>query len=128
VVSKTLLRKVKIVTQEDQDAIVGKARREYREKKKELAAIEARGSEMAAIALNLARGLNAPEQILIVGEQGISGVNIGRANAVIFPEPNFQKISLAEVEKHVKEYKEVKNRVAALRQQLINIGDGDPES
>jgi len=117
------------MTQEDQDAIVGKARREYREKKKELAAIVARGDQMATIANNLARGLAAPEHVVLVKDgEGVSGVNIGRGNAVIFTEPHFRQISLAEVEKHIQEYKAVKGRVAALRQQLINIGDGDPES
>lgn len=113
------------MTQEDQYAIIGKAHVDYRETKRELEAINARGRQMAEIANNLANALGRPERIVIAepNTQLIAG-----RDAVIFVEGSFQQIAIESVRKHVEEYKAATKKLQALRQQLINLGEADPQA
>jgi hypothetical protein len=60
------------MTQDEQYAIIGKAHEDYKEAKREFAAIEMRGQQIAEAANNLAIAILDPARIVVpVGDEGV---------------------------------------------------------
>jgi hypothetical protein len=110
------------VTQEDQDAIVGKAHREYKEAKKRLAAIETMGGTIAQTASNLAKALADPSRIVVPAE-GEAVVGPMVMTSFVFTTELANQISHEHVKEIVADYKQTKQRVSSLRQQLLSLGE-----
>src|SRR5664279_2708918 len=111
------------MTQEDQDAIVGRAHREYKSAKKELAALSLRIDEIIAAATNLANALTEPSRMIIPDEgEAVVGPAAMRAS-FFFTDEVARNLSREYIAANVKEYKAVKQRVGTLRQKLISLGE-----
>lgn len=113
------------MTQEDQDAIVGKAHREYTEAKKQLAALQVRIDNIIAAASNLAHALAEPSRMAIPDE-GQVVVGPAAMTSFMFTDEVARQLSRDYIGQNVKEYKATKQRVNALRQRLISLGQNDP--
>ena len=114
------------MTQDDQDAIIGKAHRDFRETKTKLAALEARGKEIAQAAHNLGDYIVDPTRVIVASE-GESVVVAGLRNPLLFGTEMAKLLSQEYVRQYITEHRATKQRLGALRQQLINLGQGDPE-
>ena len=111
------------MTQEDQDTIVGKAHREYKAAKKELAALSLRLDEIIAAATNLAGALTDPSRMIIPDEgEAVVGPAVMRAS-FFFTDGVAHILSRDYIATNVKEYKAVKQRVGSLRQKLLSLGE-----
>jgi hypothetical protein len=116
-----------IMTQEDQYAIIGKAHEDYKSAKLKMAAIESRGHQISTAARNLSEAILDPTRIIVLKE-GESGLVAGIRNPLMFGPPMAEQLSQDYVRKHVEDFRSTKQQLAALRQQLLNLGQGDPEA
>lgn len=116
------------MTQQEQDAILGRTRREYREAASLFGALKKRNSEIAAVARNLADALERHPDRLMVGNipEGSLARTMTDAKYIYTPK-DAERLSLESLGTHLGEYIEVKERKSRLRQELIEQGDGDPE-
>lgn len=117
------------MTQEEQDAILGRTRREYKEAANRFGALKKRNSETAAAARNLAEALELHPDRLTVGNfppEGSLARTLTDAKYIYTPE-DADRLSPESLRGHLGEYTEAKERKARLRQELIEQGDGDPE-
>ncbi len=116
------------MTQQEQDAILGRTRREYKDAANRFGALKKRNSEIAAMARNLAEALERhPNQIMVGNHaEGSLARTIADAKYVYSPE-DASRLSPESLCVHLGEYVEAKERKARLRQELIEQGDGDPE-
>ena len=114
------------MTQEDQYAIIGKAHQDYLATKQEFAAIELRGRKIAEAAHNLAEAILDPARI-VVPDPDQGAVLVGVRNAFLFGPQVAEQFTQDYVRRHVEEYRATKKRLAAFRQQLISLGQPDPE-
>ena len=117
------------MTQQEQDAILGRTRREYKQAVNRFDALKKRNSEIAAVARNLAEALERCPDRLMVGNlpEGSLARTMAHAKYVYAPE-DADLLSLESLCVHLGEYIEAKERKARVRQELIEQGDGDPES
>lgn len=114
------------MTQEDKYTIIGKAHEDYREAKENFSAIQIRGQHIAEAARNLAEAILEPTRVVV--PQGDEGVILaGMRNPFVFGAEVARQFTPDYVRQHVAEYRTAKQRLDALRQQLINLGQGDPE-
>jgi len=114
------------MTQEDQYAIIGKAHEDYHAAKREFAAIQARGGKIAESAHNLAEAIMDPVRVVVPeGNEGV--VLAGVRNPFLFGPAVAEQFTQDYVRQHVKDYKSTKQKLAALRQQMISLGQPDPE-
>ncbi len=117
------------MTQQEQDAILGRTRREYREAKSKLGALTKLNGEIAAIARRLAEALEQQPDRLMVGNlpHGSLAFSITNAKYIYTPE-DASHLSQESLCAHLGEYLKVKDQKARLRQELIDQGDDDPEA
>jgi hypothetical protein len=114
------------MTQEDQYAIIGKAHEDYLATKREFAAIEVRGRKIAEVATNLAEAILEPARV-VVPTPGEGAILTGVRDPFLFGPQVAAQFTQDYVRRHVEEYKTTKKRLAAFRQQLISLGQPDPE-
>jgi len=113
------------MTQDEQYAIIGKAHEDYLAAKREFSAIEARGVNISEAATNLAQAIVDPARIVVpVGDEGVV---MGNRQTFLFGKNVAEQFTQDYVRRHVEEHRSAKQRLAALRQQLINLGQPDPE-
>jgi hypothetical protein len=114
------------MTQEEQDAILGRTMRDYKLAKNKLGALKKLNSEIAAAARALATALvDYPDRIHV--SKGAEGTLI-RANALYeYSTEDARGLSPEFLREHLHEYVSVQQRKADLRQELINQGEDDPE-
>jgi hypothetical protein len=111
------------MTDREQHELVGRLREQYKQGKKEQAALKAKAREMAEYAEKIGLGLRAPE--MIRWWDGIPMIG-QRSEHVIFTSQIFEQLG----EKHIKQLcadlKRVEASLASWRQELTAL-DGDPE-
>lgn len=117
------------MTLAEQDALLGRTRREYREAKNQLGALKKLNSEIVAVARKLADALEHHPDRLMVGNlpQGSLAIAITDAKYIYTPEDS-SRLSPESLFAHLGEYVKVKERKATLRRELIEQGDDDPEA
>jgi hypothetical protein len=115
------------MTQEDQYAIIGKAHEDYKAARLKMAAIETRGQGVSDTARNLSEAILNPARIVVLKE-GETAAIVGIRNPFMFNPQMAEQLSQDYIRKHVEEFRAAKQSVANLRQQLINLGQGDPEA
>lgn len=117
------------MTEQEQDAILGRTRREYREAKSKLGALKKRNSEIATIARKLADAIEGYPDRLMVGNlpQGSLALSITNPKHIYTPEDAGQ-LSHESLCVHLAEYIKVKDAKDRLRQALIDQGEDDPEA
>ena len=116
------------MTQQEQDAILGRTRREYKEAKNKFGALKKLNGEIADVARKLADALEKHPDCLMVGSlpQGSLAIAMTDAKYIYTPE-DASRLSLESLCAHLGEYIKVKDQKARLRQELIDQGDDDPE-
>jgi|HubBroStandDraft_3_1064219.scaffolds.fasta_scaffold1273766_1 hypothetical protein len=116
------------MTQEEQDAVLGRTRREYREARHRFGALRKVNSEIAAVARNLADAIEHNPDQLFIGNlpKGSLAIAITDAKYIYTPEAA-SRLSPESLVAQLDEYMKVKNQKAKLRQELIEQGDDDPE-
>ena len=111
------------MTDREQHELVGRLREQYKQGKKEQAALRAKAREMAEYAEKIGRGLRAPEFIRWWDGTPMIGQ---RSEHVILTAQIFEQLG----EKHIKELcadlKRVETCLASWRQEL-SVMDEDPE-
>lgn len=114
------------MTQEEQDAVLGRTRREYRETRHRFGALKKVNSEIAAIARDLAAAIEHNPERLFVGTlpRGSVAAMITDAKYVYTLE-NASRLSPESLVAHLQEYIKIKDQKEKLRQELIEQGD-DP--
>jgi len=114
------------MTQEEQDAILGRTIRDYKQAKNKLGALNKLNSEIASAARALATALAGyPDRIHV--SKGTEGTLI-RANALFeYSVEDARRLSPEFLREHLHEYVSVQQRKAELRQGLIDQGEDDPE-
>jgi len=117
------------MTQEEQDAILGRTRREYKEAKNRFGALKKRNGEIAAVARKLADALEQYPDRLMVGNlpHGSLALAITDPKHVYTP-GDADQLSQDSLCVHLSEYMKARDDKARLRQELIDQGDGDPEA
>jgi hypothetical protein len=117
------------MTQQEQDAILGRTRREYREAKNKFGALKKLNSEIADLARNLASALEQYPERLMIGNlpQGSLAQVMTDAKCVYTPE-DADRLSPESLCTHLAEYIKVKELKARLRKELVEQGDDDPEA
>lgn len=117
------------MTQQEQDAILGRTRREYKEAKNKFGALRKLNSEIAAMARNLADALERHPDRLMVGNlpQGSMVRTLTDAKYIYTPD-DASRLSAESLCVHLEEYLRVKERKERLRRELIEQGDDDPEA
>ncbi len=115
------------MTQQEQDAILGRTRREYREVKNRFGALRKVNGEIVAIARKLADALEHYPERLMVGRlpQGSLAAAITDAKHIYTPE-DAACLSPESLCVHLDEYIKAKEQKAKLRQSLIEQGDEVP--
>ena len=91
--------------------------------KKQLAALSLRIGDIITTATNLANGLADPSRIIVPEEgEAIVGPAVMRSSFV-FTDEVARQLSRNYIAESIKEYKAVKQRASALRQQLVSLGE-----
>jgi hypothetical protein len=117
------------MTQQEQDAILGRTRREYKEAKNKFGALNKLNSEIADLARNLALALEQYPDRILVGEVPRGSMAVALVNAeYTYTSEDAVRLSHEALRAHVEEYVSVKKQKAKLRQGLIDQGDDDPEA
>ena len=116
------------MTQQEQDAILGRTRREYKEAKNRLGALKKLNSEIAAVARKLADAIEQYPDRLMVGNlpQGSLAMAITDAKYIYTPE-DATRLSPESLCCHLEEYLKIKEQKERLRWDLIEQGEDDPE-
>jgi hypothetical protein len=104
-------------------AIVGKAREDHRNAKRELAALKANAAELAALAAQLQHALENPSRIVF-----FDGTPIVGQGWLTLTDALFQKLSAANVRKLAEDIKRVEKTKSALRQRLFELEGEYPDS
>jgi hypothetical protein len=115
--------RVSQMTENEQFELVGRKRAQYRESKKELAALKAQAAEWAKQAETLAQGLNFPD--MIRWWDGSPIINRRPQHIVIMP-ATFSNLTETKVKQLCDDVKRLRAVLASLRQELTAI-DEDPE-
>ncbi|HEV7674414.1 MAG TPA: hypothetical protein VGQ12_07785 [Candidatus Angelobacter sp.] len=110
------------MTDQDMHAIAGKARADYTNTKKELAALEATAAELAGLAETLHEALLSPSKI-----QFFTGTPIVGSGWKILAEGLFQRLSADNVKKLSEDIRRVTKTRDALRQRVKELEGEDPE-
>jgi predicted trehalose synthase len=111
-----------VMTDQDMHAIAGKAREDYRNAKKELAALEAMAADLAGLAATLHKALLNPSQI-----QFFSGTPIVENGWEILADGLFHRLSADNVRKLADDIRRVRKTRDALRQRVTELEGEDPE-
>lgn len=113
------------MTQEEQDAILGRTLRDYKENRKKLAALSIRNEEIASSAKKLAHAVEQyPDRIHV--SKGAEGT-LALANALyVYSTQDVENLNPDFLRNHLAEYVSVQQRKSDLRQKLINLGADDP--
>ena len=119
-----ILRDTMWITMTDQEmhAIAGKAREDYRNAKKELAALEATAAELAGLAETLHDALLTPSRI-----QFFTGTPIMGSGWKVLADGLFQRLSADNVRKLSENIRRVTKTRDALRQRVTELEGEDPE-
>ncbi|HTA22237.1 MAG TPA: hypothetical protein VK763_01795 [Terriglobales bacterium] len=120
------------MTEQDMDAVVGKARREYREATKELAAVRAQANQASQFAIKLENALNDPARIRFLENTPGPGVvmrlpGTPQYHYVTFREGEFEQITPEAIKSLSAECQRLEQRVEVLRQQIISLEGEDPQ-
>lgn len=117
------------MTQQEQDAILGRTRREYKEAKNKFGALKKLNGEIAALARRLADGLEHHPDRFMIGNlpQGSLALAMADAKYIYTPE-DASRLSQDSLLAHLEEFIKAKERKSKLRQELIDQGDDDPEA
>jgi hypothetical protein len=117
------------MTQEEQDAILGRTRREYKESKNRLGALKKLNTEIATVARKLADAIEHHPDRLMVGAlpQGSLARTLADPAYNYSPE-DATLLSPESLSAHLDQYLKVKSRKDHLRRELIEQGDDDPEA
>jgi hypothetical protein len=117
------------MTQQEQDAILGRTRREYKEARSRLGALKRLNGEIAAVARNLADAIERHPDRLMVGNLPHGSLALAITDAkYIYTLEDASRLSQESLCAHLGEYIKVKDQKARLRQELIDQGDDDPEA
>jgi hypothetical protein len=122
------------MTQEEQDALLGRTRREYKAARSKLGALKKRNEGIATSAENLMNAVRKhPSRILVPtkGQLGREG-NLSRTLKMasiefVYGEEDSDLLSPDFLRTHFEEYASAEQQVDRLRQELIEQGDDDPE-
>lgn len=110
-----------VMTEQEIHAIVGKAREDYRNAKREYAALETTAAELAQLAGQLHQGLSNPSRMIFWEGTPIMG------NWIRVTPMMFEKLSAVNIKKLIENIQRVKKTRDALRQRLIELEGEDPE-
>jgi hypothetical protein len=111
------------MTENEQFELVGRKRAQYREGKKELAALKAKAGEWAELAMTISAGLREPE--LIRWWDGTPVIGRRQEHIVLTPKM-FELLTEGNVKQVCSDIKRVEAVLASLRQELTAM-DEDPE-
>jgi len=112
------------MSENEQYELVGRTRANYKERKKELAALKVKASNLAESAQTLFHGLQNPELIRwwtgapMIGQRG---------EHVVFTDMMFSELSQPNIKKLAEDIHRLKTTVDAIRKQLIDLEGEDPE-
>jgi hypothetical protein len=109
------------MTDQEIHAVIGKAREDYRNAKREYAALEATAAELANHAAHLHQALSNPSRMIFWEGTPIMGDWI-KVTPMLF-----DNLSAANVKKLIENIQRVKKTRDALRQRLIELEGEDPE-
>jgi hypothetical protein len=117
------------MSEQDVDAIVGKARREYRDTKKELSALKTKAHQAGEVALKLHNALDHPADIkLFDGLPTFTIPNVsGPRQIVTFMEGEFNQLTQPFIKQLADDCQRLERRAAVLRKQLMDLEGEDPE-
>ena len=114
------------MTQEEQDAILGRTIRAYKEAKKKLTALSIRNGEIAVSAKKLASALEQhPDRIYV--SKGAEGMLAVATALYVYSAEEASRLSPELLRAHLAEYVGIQTEKARLRQQLVDLGEDDPE-
>jgi hypothetical protein len=112
------------MTQGEQFELVGRKRAEYRERKKELATLRAKATELANAAETVAQGLKFPD--MIRWWDGTPFIN-RRPQHIVLTSAMFDNLTEKHVRQMADDMKRLNAVIASLRQELTAL-DEDPEA
>jgi len=110
------------MTDQETHAIVGKTREDYRNAKKEFAALVSSAEELQKLSIHLQTALADPSRIVF-----FTGTPVVGPGHVILTDAIFEKLSSTNVKKLSEDMKRVIKTRDALRQRLIELEGEDPE-
>lgn len=110
-----------VMTDHEIHAVVGKTREDYRNSKREYAALEAVAAELAQIAGQLHQALSNPSRMIFWEGTPIMG------NWIRVTPMMFEKLSAANIKKLIEDIQRTKKTRDALRQRLIELEGEDLE-
>jgi hypothetical protein len=117
------------MTQEEQGAILGRTRREYKEARNRFGALKKRNGEIAAVARRLADALDRHPDRLMVGNLPLGSLAIAITGAEYTYTPeDADQLTQESLCAHLAEYMKLRDQKARLRRELIEQGDDDPEA
>ena len=111
------------MTESEQFELVGRKRAQYRESKKELAALKARATEWADMAGTIGLGLRQPE--MICWWDGTPAM-VRRQEHIVLTPKMFQLLTENNIRQLCNDVKRLEAVLASLRQELTSM-DEDPE-
>jgi hypothetical protein len=109
------------MTQEEQDAILGRTLRAYKEAKNKLGALRTRTKEITSVARALASALEEDPAHILVGKGPMGSVRLANASYV-YEADAATCLSPKAIEAHVAERAATERLVADLRQELVDQG------
>jgi hypothetical protein len=111
------------MTENEQFELVGRKRAQYREGKKELAALKARAGEWSELAATITNGLRQPE--MIRWWDGTPSIGRRQEHYILTPKM-FELLTENNIKQLCNDVKRVEAVLASLRQELTAM-DEDPE-
>jgi len=118
-----MYERVSHMTESEQFELVGRKRAQYRESKKELAALRARASEWSDLAETVSNGLRQPE--MIRWWEGTPAIG-RRPEHITFTPQIFELLTEKNIKQLCNDIKRLNTVLASLRQELTAM-DEDPE-
>ncbi|GAC1433143.1 MAG: hypothetical protein NVSMB58_16400 [Terriglobales bacterium] len=115
------------MTDQERYAILGKARLDYAQAKKDLAALKSKAATLAEIARKVANGLEDPKNLRFL-ESGLQ-MSQARSNPgiVLVAASDFESLTYAEIRQLHSEITRTEANVETLRQQLTQLEGEDPD-
>ena len=116
------------MTELDMDAVIGKARREYREAKREMEALRAKANQVSQFAIKLENALSDPSLIRFFdGRPMFTMPGAPPRHFIVFTEAEFSQVTPSTIKQFGESFRNLEGRIEALRKQLIDLEGEDPE-
>jgi hypothetical protein len=113
------------MTMEEQDAVLGRTMRRYKDAKIKLGAMDASNHELGAFLRKLATAIEQTPGKIHVSRGAEGALRVANA-AYIYSVGDADKLTPDSIERRSAEYAEIEQRKAELRQRILDQGQDEP--